>query len=140
MRYRMGMAALTGLGNPSKELINGIPSKNKKLNALVNKASKEAYELFFKYFGHCDAQIARGEIIIGVEPAYMYEDLKIIRIDFDKELSSFQTGYAFGGWGSGIRSTTRYYKEYKYTSKFIKFIDKWHPVLFKQYKNNNIKI
>ena len=36
---------------------------------------------------------------------------------------------ALSGSGKYI-STTKYYNEYKYNSKFIKFVDKWHEVLF----------
>ena len=136
MRHRMGIASMTGLGNPNSQIIDGRLSKSKKLNKIIKKCSKDAYNIFFVNtkidFGHCDAQINfdMSEIRIGVEPAYMYEGLKIITICKKKEVSNFMTGYAWGVYGSDISSTTMYYSEYKNKSKFVKFVDNWHDKIF----------
>ena len=128
MRHRIVTG--TGLGNPAREMIDGRETKNKKLNALIKESCKEAHDLFFKKFGYCDAQHRHEEIKIGVEPAYQGEELKIIAINKEKHHSFFETGYAFGLYGSGIRATKKYFSDYKKKNKFVKFIEKWHPILF----------
>jgi hypothetical protein len=130
MRHRIGGQG-TGLGNSAPEQLDGKSTGDKKMDRLINKAAKEAYELFFKSFGYCDAQFSENEVRLGVEPAYMYENLKIISIRRNKEYSKFTTGHAWGAYGSGIVSTDRYYSDYKYKCKFTKFVDKWHDVIFK---------
>ena len=116
----------TGLGNPLPELLDNkgkIPPKIKEM-------LKKATELYFKKWGGCDYSVEETGIKFGIEPAYQYENLKIIKIEKTKENSYIQTGRAFGSYGSGIRSTRKYYGEYEKCCKFTKFIDKWHSKLF----------
>lgn len=131
MKHRGGAEA-TGLGGGAKTLIIGQSSGKAKLDVLINKASKEAHDLFFTKFGYCEAGVEKNEIRIGVEPSYEGDELKILSINKKKEESFFITGRAFGPWGSGIRSTTREYQDYTKKGKFVKFVDKWHPILFTQ--------
>lgn len=137
MRRRIG-GAYTGLGPGTPQRMDGQKTKSNKLNKIINAAAKEAYELFFKGTkmddGYCDAQYRDMEVTLGIEPSYMYERLKIIVIDKQKEYSYIQTGYAWGPWGTGIRSKTKYYKEMKYNSKYKNFINKWHEKIY-GYKN-----
>ncbi len=127
----MAGAAATGLGgNAGPELMDRQSTGDKKRDALINECSKDAHDQFFKSFGYCDAGADGDEVRIGVEPAYMHENLKMISINRVKERSSFVTGRAFGPWGTGMRSTERRYGDYKRQGKFVKFIDKWHPKLF----------
>ena len=140
MRYRMAGAAMTGLGgNSAPELIPGGGSGDKKRDALIRQCSKECYELFFK--GHkergidldgVDAGLHLDAVRIGVEPGYMYWPLKIIEIDPVKERSMLMSGYAWGPWGTGLRTKKKFYLEYKKKGKFVRFIDKWHPKLYAQ--------
>lgn len=129
MRRRIG-GAHTGLGGGGSTLIDGKATKDKKINKIVTEAAKDAYETFFKGTKldeeYCDAQYRPNEVRLGIEPSYMYESLKIIVIDIQKEYSYIETGYAWGAWGTGIRSTKRYYRDIKTNSKFKKFINKWH--------------
>ncbi len=132
MRHRIGCAALTGLGNPSPEIIPNKNVRDEELKILLKFAAKDAYAKFFKHFGYCDVGIDCNDIVLGVEPAYQYEDLKIIRFKPNKERCSFSTGYARGDYGSRICKTEKLYRDYKYKSKFVRFIDKWHPVLYNE--------
>jgi len=134
----MGIASMTCLGNPDEELIDGKSTGDKKRDALIRACSKDCYETFFKGkkgrgidLGYVDAgENERMVISIGIEPAYMYWPLKIIKIRRDKHFSSFITGYSWEPYGSGLRLTERQYLDYKRSSKFIRFIDKWHPKLY----------
>lgn len=120
----MGMAGHTGLGNPSPPLMNNEGKVS--LRMLT-----EAMELFFK--GEpIDYQIKDDGILIGFEPAYQYEHLRVIFIAKDKAKSYIENGVAWGSYGSGIASTRKYYREFKYKSKFVKFIDKWNEAINKR--------
>ena len=105
-----------------------------KMKLKINSCSKDCYLTFFKDTkmddGYVDAGLRHGEVRIGIEPSYMYERLKMFVISERKELSRIETGYSWGGWGTDIRSSTQYYKDKKTNCKFVRFIDKWHPVLF----------
>lgn len=130
MRHR-GAASHTGLGNPNAALMDNKETKDKKFNAIVNECAKDAYETFFKGtsldYEYCDAQVDMFDVRVGIEPSYMYENLKMIVISKGEKVNSYiQTGYAWEAWGSGIRSTRKYYGEYVNKSKFVRFIDKWH--------------
>jgi len=128
MRHRI--ASGFGLGNPDPELLdnNGpkLPTK---------KFADEAIELYFKHWDGFDFHIDDDSIRIGIEPSYQDDPLKIISIQKDKQQSYIQTGKAWGGYGSQITSKTKHYNEYKYKSKFVKFVDKWHPILFGEKSN-----
>lgn len=128
MRHRIGIGAWTGLGNPSAEM---MPNQGK-LTPKIKKMMKEAWQTFplMKERQGCDYKITDEEIKFGIEPAYMYNPVEMVTIRKDKKYSSKLRGYSWGAYGSGIAGTTRYYHQYKYKSKFIRFIDKWHPVLY----------
>ena len=127
---------MTGLGgNSSPERMDGKSTGNKKRDALIGECSKDAYETFFKStkldYDGVDAQARDFEVRIGIEPTYMYDSLKMIVVSKTKENSYIETGYAWGPWGSGLRSTRKYYGEYKSKGKVVRFIDKWHAKLGK---------
>ena len=126
MRHRMGIGAYTGLGNPSKELL----SNRGKLVPIMKKMAGEAIKLYFKKWGGCDYEVGENYVMIGIEPTYFGENLKIICVKRNKEKSFLHTGRAFGMYGSGIRSTVRIYSDYKKRGKFKKFVDRWHPKIF----------
>jgi hypothetical protein len=131
MRRRIGDAGATGLGNPVPELISGRSTGDEQRENLIRAAAKECYETFgFKQYGYCDAGEEGNEVRLGVEPAYQYEHLKLIIVAREKDCSRFITGRAWGAWGSEIASTMREYGDYKRRSKFVRFIDKWHPRLY----------
>lgn len=139
MRHRIGIGAITGLGNPLPEMIeNTETTGSKERDDLIRACAKECYETFFKGSKErgidCDGVDAgitpAGDIRIGIEPGYMYWPLKIVEISREKKWSQLMTGYSWGAYGSGLRKKHRRYGEYKKCSKFIRFIDKWHPVLF----------
>lgn len=136
MRRRISGAGHTGLGNSAPHKIDGKPTGDKKFDAMVRKCSKDVYETFFKGTemddGYVDAQVKNGEVMIGIEPGYMYERLKIIVIAEHIGESKMITGYAWGAWGSDIRQSERRYDDLKRKAKFAKFVDRWHPLLFKQ--------
>lgn len=126
MRHRMGIGALTGLGNPSKALLNNTGTMHGSIKDMLD----EAIDLYFKKWGGCDYEIGESAVMLGIEPAYQFENLKIICLRRKKENSYLRTGRAFESWGSGIRSTHRFYGDYKIRGKFKKFVNKWHPRIF----------
>jgi len=132
MRHRIGIASWTGLGNPSKELMDN----RGKLTPNMKKMFREAWKNFplMKKRQGCDYQIKKDEIRFGIEPAYMYNPVEMITLRKDKKYSSKLLGYSWGAYGSGIAGTTRYYKDYKYKSKFVRFIDKWHKIIWTKKK------
>jgi hypothetical protein len=132
---------LTGIGNSEPELMDGQTTGNSNYDELINECSKDCYETFFKGtkmdYGGVDAGVRDGKITIGIEPAYFGDDLKVVVIKPVKDWCYIATGHAFGYYGSGIRHTNRYYKDYKYNSKFKQFIDKWHEKLTANQRRNN---
>lgn len=85
-----------------------------------------------KYLGveGVDFQIEKDRVSIGIEPTYQYDKLKIIVIHQDKRLSSITDGIAWGHYGSDVVVKRKYYHDYKYNSKFVKFVDQWHSTLW----------
>lgn len=130
MRHRM-INFSTGLGNSGSVKLNNKPDSEKRIYNLLKKYEKEILNMFTA-FGYCDFSINKLWVDLGVEPAYMYENLKIIRIHKKKELSFLETGYAWGGYGSDIASTKKYYSDYKYNGKVKKFIDKFHQLIWQK--------
>jgi len=133
MRHRMGIAGCTGFGNPDKCLMDNQWSENEKLNAALKAMFDDAIGLYFSRYGGLDFQIELGDnafnICMGYEPGYKYEKLNIININSNKPESAHKTGIAFGYYGSGIRSASKSYADYKKHSKFTRFIDKWYPLI-----------
>lgn len=121
MRHRI--VSGTGLGNPDPVRLNNKGRLNKKFAEAVAEA----------YFDHegFDYEVTPHSVKVGVEPSYQYEPLKIIEINKIKAKSKITQGKSFGGYGSQVVSSSRIYSEYKYRSKFIKFVDAWHGRLFK---------
>lgn len=124
MRHNIN-AGFTGLENCNLSLLNNKGN-------LPKEFLEEALETFFKNYGYLDFNIEKDEILIGVEPAYQGQDLKIIGINKDIFHCYSETGHAFGAYGTGIRSRKKYYGHYKNNCKFSLFIDKWHKELFKE--------
>ena len=132
---------LTGIGNSAPELMDGQSTGDSDLDKRINECAKECYEVFFKgtemdYEG-IDAGASVFGIKFGIEPAYFGDNLKIINFLQNKGRCSYETGHAFGYYGSGIRSTIRHYDQYKKSTKFTRFVDKWHPILFPPNTNQN---
>ena len=121
MRHRM--VSGTGMGNPDPVLLDNQGS-------LPEVFAQEALEQYFPKEEGFDFKMTDDLVNIGIEPAYQYEQLKIISINKNKEDSYIMYGKAWGPYGSGIVRRVRHYKEYKHKSKFIRFIDKWHKEIF----------
>lgn len=131
MRHRLGdIGSQIGLGNPSAVLLDNKWSKSETYNKKIKRMLKDGTGLYFKDIGGCDFTIIKDRIDFGIEPAYQFENLKIISVNKEIGLSFIQTGRAFDYYGSGIRSTIKYYKNYKLKSKFVRFIDKWHKAVY----------
>lgn len=133
MRYRICPDIGLG-GNSSPALLNETGTGDLKKDAVIKSCAEACYHTFFKNTkmdeGYCGAGVHGHEVRFGIEPSYMYEELKLICIDKNKEWSRLWTGIAFGGWGSGIRSKSRRYGEYKLKSKFVRFVDEWHKKIY----------
>ena len=125
MRHRMGIGGITGLGNSSPVLLDNKGQVSKAMLA-------EAIDTFplMKKIGGCDFTKEQNKVKFGIEPAYQYEPLEIVCVAATKENSYKETGRAWEAYGSGIAKKRRYYSEYQRKSKFVRFVDKWHPVLF----------
>lgn len=137
MRHRICEDVHTGLGSPDKALLDNKWSKSKSTNVLLKTIMDSAIDLYFSAEDGCDFQIIENDketaFILGIEPTYKFDKLKIIKISTTKNESYIQTGEAFGFYGSGIKSRTKRYDEYKYESKFVCFIDRWHNEMSKLY-------
>lgn len=142
MRHRLTESFSIGLGNPAECLLDNEWSDNEILNEAVKKIMDNAITEYFeeqvRCYGGIDFGFAVSETGIyfkfGYEPAYKYQKLRIITLCTTKELSCIQEGIAFGFYGSGILQKIKYYKDYKYKSKFIRCIDKWHAELIEALK------
>lgn len=134
MKRRIAGAAHTGLGGNGKVYLNSQPTKDKKLNRKMREYSKAVYETFFKGTKldeeYVDADYSTGLAKAGIEPTYQFEPLKVICVNVpNKKLSYIETGRAVGPWASAVLETRKYYKDYKYASKFVRFVDAWHQEL-----------
>ncbi|MHA1676481.1 MAG: hypothetical protein ACTSU6_04815 [Candidatus Njordarchaeales archaeon] len=121
MHHRM--ATGFGLGNPNQPQLNNIGKIN-------NDLAENAIALYFQEEEGFDFTINDNYIMIGFEPAYQNDKLKIICISKDKGESFVRTGKAWGAYGTQIASNTKQYKDYKNKSKFVRFVDRWHKGLF----------
>jgi hypothetical protein len=131
MRHRLGGASHTGFGNSAPEILNNTGVFTEEIKKLAD----DAIDIYFKEFGGCDYEITENKIVLGIEPAYQFEELRILCLTKEKNNCYIETGHAFDSYGSGIRSRRKYYGEYKYNSKFKKFIDKWHYIIFSELNN-----
>jgi len=123
MRHRI--VTNIGLGNPDPVLLDNQGSINKEFG-------DEAIDAYFSKEEGFDFQIETDRITIGIEPAYQYERLKLVSINKNKINSFMKRGKAWGPYGSGIASNIKYYGDYKLNCKFTRFVDRWHPILFKE--------
>ncbi len=127
MRHRIGIAGYTELGNPDPVLLNNKGKLSKNMKAMM----KESMKLWKPLEYGVDYQLMPLlGIAFGREPSYQYDPLFIIYISKNKGKSYIQTGKAFDSYGSGIRSRVKLYRDYKYKSKFTRFIDRWHNLVF----------
>ena len=132
MRHRMGIASLTGLGNPDPAVLRNEWTGDKTKDDVLKEMLEEAIDTFkfFKDFGGADFEIRKGDWVeFGIEPAYKLEHFYSIRINSIKKHSSITQGVAWGYYGSEIASSIKLYEMYKYKSKFVRFVDKWYPKL-----------
>jgi hypothetical protein len=123
-RHRIVGTSL-GLGNPS-------PAELSNTGKISPKFFDAAIKEFFSEFDGLDFERTADEVKVGIEPTYQGDHLVIVRLTRDKSKSSITVGYAFGHYGSGVRSKTRFYQDYKYKAKFVRFVDEWHSRLFKR--------
>lgn len=77
-----------------------------------------------------DFQIEDDKISVGIEPTYQFDRLHIITIHRDKLKSEWTRGKAWGAYGSEVVFESKMLRDYKYESKFVRFVDQWHPVIF----------
>ncbi len=122
MRHRI--ASGFGIGNANPPLLDNKGSVNTSYGF-------DAIKKYFQKYEGFDYQVSGTSVAVGIEPGYQYEPLLIVCICKNKSKSYIQRGKAWGAYGTQLVTTTKYYKDYKKKSKFIKFVDKWHKVLFK---------
>lgn len=126
MRHRI--CNMTGLGNSDPGILDNKGKLNKKY-------ADAAYDEYFSKQGQSDGfdfHVNENCVMVGIEPAYQYQRLLIVTIHRNKELSFIRDGYAWQGYGTGLRKKTKFYGEYTYSCKFTRFVDKWHRELFRR--------
>ena len=129
MKHRMSTG--TGLGSGEKAIMNNKWTENTKLNDVIKEMLDEAIYLWFKDANAVDFNIEYApmtdwvEVTLGIEPTYQYDHLKIFVISTNSTMSRWEQGVAWGAYGSGIVKNTKAAYEYKYNSKFKRFVDKW---------------
>lgn len=128
---------VTGIGGGTS-VMDGQSSGDTSLDETINACAKDFYETFLKgtkldYEG-CDAGLHTSglTLIVGIEPSYAGDPIKFAAIQKRKENSYLTTGIARGSYGTEWQSNSCKYTDYKYKSKFVRFVDKWHPRLFKE--------
>jgi hypothetical protein len=132
MRHRIGCADCLGIGNPAPCKLGNHWIGDAKRDNAIKGMLKNAISLYFSDIGGLDFEIGEDVIAFGIEPAYQWDEYFVIEINKDKGRSSISRGVAFGLYGSSLGTNTKYYKDYKKNSKFTRFIDKWHDVVFKR--------
>lgn len=69
------------------------------------------------------------KVYFWYEPVYQFEPLHRICITKNKKNSSLERWQAMWPYGSWVRKTIRYYKDYKTKGKFVKLVDELHTEL-----------
>lgn len=116
----------TGLGNPQRALLRNKGKKPPK------KFCDAAVDAYFQRWEGFDYMREENCVSVGMEPSYQYERLLIINITRDKNDCHMIRGKSWGHYGSGVVKETRWYRDLVRNSKFKRFIDTWHPILFPQ--------
>lgn len=129
------MVTGTGFGNPNKALMNNERSKDESLNTTIKEMLTEAIDIWFKDYEGCDFGIGVDDtavaVMFGIEPSYQYDPLKVYTVFSNsmKDKSYYLNGKAWGSYGSNVAKHTRMYKDFKKSSKFTRFVDKWSDKL-----------
>ena len=93
----------------------------------------EEYFADYKGFDYSAKLTPRGfELLLGIEPAYKYEPLRILTFKKAKTSCSIRIGHARGYYGSAITSHTTKYADAD--EKFRSLVDAIHPVLIAGYE------
>ncbi len=129
MRRRIGGNETRLGGNSAPPILPNEPGPDPAFNAMAFQCHV-AVALVWPSLEGCDFRVDEHSLVLGVEPSYMGDPLKLIVIHKNKAHSAFVTGHGFGYWGAGVRKKTKLYSTYKKQSKFTRFVDEWHPKLF----------
>lgn len=130
MKYRIGIPARAHQDTLAPARLDNRWPRDRKRNKLVKRMLQDATEEFFIGLGHCDVSIKDDEISLGIEPHHQGDNLFILTLSRDKAKSRLERGHAFNDTDSSVRVRTWPYSDYKYRSKFVRFVDHWHAVLF----------
>jgi hypothetical protein len=136
----MGM----GADNIPYELDNSW-SDNKELNKVADEMLDEALEVLFKKndISAFDYKVEGSEnsftITFGFEPAYKHDPYLMFCITSNYNDSFMKKGIATDYYGTGIEiNYDRKISDKNCDKTFVRFVDKWHPVLCKTLPENNI--
>ncbi len=145
MRHRIGIAGCLGIGRSigtDFNLDNNLGDLSKKQEKLLQKISDNYANLFAGMYldvNGCDfGWLNENTLTVGVEASYQYDRVLIFEFDLsNKDNCLIVSGTAFGPYGSDIAfKPTKYYKDYKRKSKYIKFIDTWYDQIEKNFKES----
>ena len=135
MRHRNNF---TGLGNPNDEILPNNFDFPKELKDFADDFI-DNFKVPKEYNGF-DFSFWNSQLRVGIEPTYAGEELEIVCFDLDDKSNCWwSTGMSFGGYGTGIRSSIKFYGDYKKKGKFVKFIDKWYDIVKSEMKKVKTK-
>lgn len=129
----------TGLGGNSPVLLPNNGRLSKKEERFVYAVMEAYFSKMMKEDGlkFLDWHKGKNFIAVGIEPTYKGDRLRIVGIHRVKGASVKVDGYAFGAYGTQIGERERHYIDYtRKSAKFVKFVDKWHSVLFPEEREN----
>ena len=132
----MRLTRETCLGNPNPPIFtNNIELKNDELWKEFLDDACQAFKIIEDLYGF-DYAYDRGIFRFGFEPNYQYDEYFVVSLDLrNKDNCFISKGISFGSYGSNIVCKTKKYSEYKRKSKFTTFIDKWQPLLEKEFNH-----
>lgn len=126
VRHRI-CEGLTGIGNSEPIVLeNNVKLKDKTFWDEFYEAAAKAFPLIQRCEGF-DYALRDTEFRFGIEPSYIQDPYLVVSFFFpDKGSCYIERGLATGFYGSKVVYKTKFYRDYKRESKFIRFIDEWY--------------
>lgn len=124
MRHRIG-GGITGIGSSVPcRLTNNIKLPDE-LKEFADEMISQ-FHAMWNYNGF-DIQLDNNGVYFGIEPSYKFDPLEILYFNFkSKDCCSYIRGVAYGFYGADVVTKSKNYVDYKYKTKFVRFVDKWY--------------
>lgn len=95
----------------------------------------KSYSLINKWGGY-DYHYKDKKFLVGIEPTYKFDEFLIVEFDMEnKSNCTLIEGIAMDVYGTGCKTKTFIYGNYKHRGKFVKFIDKWYDFVVENLKD-----